>query len=71
MLFTSIVMQAFIRVMVVRQVDNLSLSSNQALLISYAVDLHPLSGVIQCDPAGLAGLGSHATCHGWFIVWGC
>jgi Ca2+-transporting ATPase len=37
MLFTSIVLHAFTRVMVVRQLDSLSLWSNRALLISYAV----------------------------------
>ncbi|MGD0750354.1 MAG: cation-transporting P-type ATPase [Anaerolineales bacterium] len=37
MLFTSIVLHAFTRVMVVRQMDSLSLWSNRALLISYAL----------------------------------
>jgi P-type Ca2+ transporter type 2C len=37
MLFTSIVLHAFTRVMVVRQLDNLSLWSNRVLLISYGV----------------------------------
>ncbi len=37
MLFTSIVLHAFTRVMVVRQLDSLSIWSNRALLISYAV----------------------------------
>jgi Ca2+-transporting ATPase len=36
MLFTSIVLHAFTRVMVVRQFDRLSLWSNKALLVSYA-----------------------------------
>jgi P-type Ca2+ transporter type 2C len=36
MLFTSIVLHAFTRVMVVRQMDSLSIWSNRALLISYA-----------------------------------
>jgi Ca2+-transporting ATPase len=36
MLFTSIVLHAFTRVMVVRQLDNLTLRSNPALLWSYA-----------------------------------
>ncbi len=36
MLFTSIVLHAFTRVMVVRQMDDLPLWSNRALLISYA-----------------------------------
>jgi Ca2+-transporting ATPase len=36
MLFTSIVLHAFTRVMVVRQLDNLSIWSNKALLWSYA-----------------------------------
>ncbi|HTP11620.1 MAG TPA: cation-transporting P-type ATPase [Anaerolineae bacterium] len=36
MLFTSIVLHAFTRVMVVRQLDNLSIGSNKALLWSYA-----------------------------------
>lgn len=35
MLFTSIVLHAFTRVMVVRQLDQLSLGSNRALLWSY------------------------------------
>ncbi len=37
MLFTSIVLHAFTRVMVVRQLDDLSIWSNKALLWSYAV----------------------------------
>jgi Ca2+-transporting ATPase len=37
MLFTSIVLHAFTRVMVVRQLDDLTLWSNKALLVSYAV----------------------------------
>ena len=37
MLFTSIVLHAFTRVMVVRQLDNLSLWSNRTLLVSYLV----------------------------------
>jgi Ca2+-transporting ATPase len=37
MLFTSIVLHAFTRVMVVRQLDDLSIWSNPALLVSYAV----------------------------------
>lgn len=37
MLFTSIVLHAFTRVMVVRQLDDLTLWSNRALLVSYAV----------------------------------
>jgi Ca2+-transporting ATPase len=37
MLFTSIVLHAFTRVMVVRQLDDLSIWSNRALLASYAV----------------------------------
>ncbi len=36
MLFTSIVLHAFTRVMVVRQLDDLTLWSNRALLLSYA-----------------------------------
>ncbi len=60
MLFTSIVLHAFTRVMVVRQLDSLSLWSNRALLISYAVavglqllalytPLRSLFGVIALD----------------------
>ena len=60
MLFTSIVLHAFTRVMVVRQMDSLSLWSNRALLISYAVavglqllalytPLRALFGVIPLD----------------------
>jgi Ca2+-transporting ATPase len=60
MLFTSIVLHAFTRVMVVRQMDSLSLWSNRALLISYAVavglqllalytPLRTLFGVIPLD----------------------
>ena len=60
MLFTSIVLHAFTRVMVVRQMDSLSLWSNRALLISYAVavglqllalytPLRSLFGVIPLD----------------------
>jgi|GEM_PF-6109921 len=60
MLFTSIVLHAFTRVMVVRQMDNLSLWSNRALLVSYAVavglqllalytPLRNLFGVIPLD----------------------
>jgi P-type Ca2+ transporter type 2C len=37
MLFTSIVLHAFTRVMVVRQLDDLSIWSNKALIVSYAV----------------------------------
>jgi len=37
MLFTAIVLHAFTRVMVVRQLDELSIWSNKALLVSYAV----------------------------------
>jgi hypothetical protein len=37
MLFTSIVLHAFPRIMVVRQLDDLSIWSNKALLASYAV----------------------------------
>jgi hypothetical protein len=36
MLFTSIVLHAFMRVMVVRQLDDLSIWSNRALFVSYA-----------------------------------
>ena len=60
MLFTSIVLHAFTRVMVVRQMDSLSIWSNRALLISYAVavglqllalytPLRGLFGVIPLD----------------------
>jgi Ca2+-transporting ATPase len=60
MLFTSIVLHAFTRVMVVRQMDSLSLWSNRALLISYAIavglqllalytPLRALFGVIPLD----------------------
>ena len=60
MLFTSIVLHAFTRVMVVRQLDSLSLWSNRALLISYAVavglqllalytPLRSLFGVVALD----------------------
>jgi len=60
MLFTSIVLHAFTRVMVVRQMDSLTLWSNRTLLISYAVavglqllalytPLRGLFGVIALD----------------------
>jgi Ca2+-transporting ATPase len=60
MLFTSIVLHAFTRVMVVRQMDSLSIWSNRALLISYAIavglqllalytPLRGLFGVIALD----------------------
>ncbi len=60
MLFTTIVLHAFTRVMVVRQMDSLSIWSNRALLISYAVavglqllalytPLRNLFGVIPLD----------------------
>jgi P-type Ca2+ transporter type 2C len=60
MLFTSIVLHAFTRVMVVRQMDSLSLWSNRTLLISYAIavglqllalytPLRELFGVIPLD----------------------
>jgi P-type Ca2+ transporter type 2C len=60
MLFTSIVLHAFTRVIVVRQMDSLSLWSNRALLISYGVavalqllalytPLRALFGVIPLD----------------------
>ncbi len=58
MLFTSIVLHAFTRVMVVRQLDSLSLWSNRTLLISYAVAVGlqllalytPLSGLFGVIP---------------------
>ncbi len=60
MLFTSIVLHAFTRVMVVRQLDSLTIWSNRALLISYAAavglqllalytPLRDLFGVIPLD----------------------
>ena len=60
MLFTAIVLHAFTRVMVVRQLDNLSIWSNPALLWSYAVavglqlvalytPLRTLFGVVPLD----------------------
>ena len=60
MLFTSIVLHSFTRVMVVRQMDSLSLWSNRTLLLSYAVavglqllalytPLRNLFGVIALD----------------------
>jgi len=60
MLFTSIVLHSFTRVMVVRQMDSLSIWSNRALLISYAIavglqllalytPLRDLFGVIALD----------------------
>jgi len=68
MLFTSIVLHAFTRVMVVRQLDNLSLWSNQALLWSYAAavglqllalytPLHSLFGVVPLDWRAWAVMG--------------
>lgn len=60
MLFTSIVLHAFTRVLVVRQLDDLSIWSNRALLVSYAVavglqllalytPLRQLFGVVALD----------------------
>jgi Ca2+-transporting ATPase len=60
MLFTSIVLHAFTRVMVVRQMDNLTIWSNRTLLISYALavglqllalytPLRDLFGVVPLD----------------------
>ncbi len=60
LLFTSIVLHAFTRVMVVRQMDSLSIWSNRALLVCYAVavglqllalytSLRGLFGVIPLD----------------------
>ncbi len=60
MLFTAIVLHAFTRVMVVRQLDSLSIWSNRTLLISYAVavglqllalytPLRDLFGVVALD----------------------
>ena len=60
MLFTSIVLHSFTRVIVVRQMDSLSIWSNRALLISYAIavglqllalytPLRGLFGVIALD----------------------
>ncbi len=60
MLFTSIVLHAFTRVMVVRQMDNLSLWSNRALLWSYLAavglqlialytPLRDLFGIVELD----------------------
>jgi Ca2+-transporting ATPase len=67
MLFTSIVLHAFTRVMVVRQLDNLSLWSNPALLWSYAVavglqvlalytPLRHLFGVVPLDGRAWAAM---------------
>ena len=61
MLFTSIVLHAFTRVLVVRQLDNLSIWSNRALLWSYAAalglqmlalytPLREVFGVVPLDP---------------------
>jgi Ca2+-transporting ATPase len=60
MLFTSIVLHAFTRVMVVRQLDSLSIWSNPALLWSYAVAVGlqllalytPLAGLFGIVPLG-------------------
>jgi Ca2+-transporting ATPase len=60
MLFTSIVLHAFTRVMVVRQLDDLSIWSNRALIASYLVavglqllalytPLHNLFGIVPLD----------------------
>lgn len=60
MLFTSIVLHAFTRVMVVRQLDSLSLRSNRVLLASYLVavglqllalytPLHSIFGIVALD----------------------
>jgi Ca2+-transporting ATPase len=55
MLFTSIVLHAFTRVMVVRQLDNLSIWSNRALLISYLVAVGLQLLVLYTPLSGLFG----------------
>ena len=58
LLFTSIVLHSFTRVMVVRQLDNLSLWSNRTLLYSYAAAVGfqllalytPLRGLLGVEP---------------------
>ena len=78
MLFTSIVLHAFTRVMVVRQMDSLSMWSNRTLLISYAVavglqtsgPVHPPEGPLRCDRPGLACLGGDGAGHGRVIFCG-
>jgi hypothetical protein len=68
MLFTSIVLHAFTRVMVVRQLDNLSLWSTRFLLTSYGVavglqlpalytPLRYLFGVVALDPEAYSNVG--------------
>ena len=76
MLFTSIVLHAFTRVMVVRQLDNLSIWSNRALMWSYlgAVGLqiggsvYPTARPVWCRHLGLARLGGDAPRGGGLIA---
>ena len=76
MLFTSIVLHAFTHVMVVRQLDNLSLWSDRFLLASYgvAVGLQLLSVIyspgepVRGGAAGLEGMDSHDPGCGCLIV---
>jgi P-type Ca2+ transporter type 2C len=56
MLFTSIVLHAFTRVMVVRQMDSLSIWSNRALLWSYAAAVGLQLLVLYTPLAGLFGI---------------
>ena len=56
MLFTSIVLHAFTRVLVVRQMDRLPLGSNRALLWSYAAAVGLQLLVIYTPLAGIFGI---------------
>jgi Ca2+-transporting ATPase len=56
MLFTSIVLHAFTRVMVVRQMDSLSIWSNRALLWSYAAAVGLQLLALYTPLAGLFGI---------------
>ena len=78
MLFTSIVLHAFTRVMVVRQMDSLVLLVQPGAIdqlcrrggSAAAGSVHPAAGALRGDPAGLAGLGGDDTGHGRVVVRG-
>ena len=77
MLFTSIVLHAFTRVMVVRQLDNLSLWSNKTLLWSYAGGgaaiagaVHTAATPVRHRAAGLARMGGDDSGGGWLFAGG-
>jgi Ca2+-transporting ATPase len=67
MLFTSIVLHAFTRVMVVRQLDNLSLWSNPALLWSYGVAVGLQLLALYTPLQQVFGI-QHIYCRYWAVM---